>query len=277
MKKVVFIFLILFSFLFGKIHKQIVLNKKTIETNNTIIQQETLIKNWLINKINSFTPNFLNVSPDESIFKFKIYYDTKTQKTKASLNAKVILPVFEKTTSKIKISKTNVTTKIFTFKLTPLLMIYKSLLTPTLKTTISLKNDYVIKYSEIAETIYYYFIHNQYKETTTFAINKIVNISNLKFKASKTYLSTDKNNLYYLFGFYYYTDTLKFIRTYGFELSGQRKKLPIIYIYKLFFDYRHILFDKRFAFLDFTPYLYSSKDDHYKIKPAINVSFNVKF
>ena len=276
MKKVILL-LIFNIFLFAKVPSQIVLNKKTKETNSTIIQQETIIKNWFINKLNSFTPDFLNVSPKSSLFKFKIFYDTRQQKIKASLNAKVILPAFEKTISKTQISKTSVKTKIYTFKILPLLMIYKSILTPTLKTTMSLKNDYIIKYSQIAETIYYYFIHNSYKEITTFAINRIINISNLKFKASKTYLSTDKHNLYYIFGLYYYSDTNKFIRTYGFEISGQRKKLPFIYEYRLFFDYRHTVFDKKFAFLDFTPYLYSSKDNHYRIKPAINISFNVKF
>ena len=275
--KRIFLLLILTSFLFSKVPSTIVLKNKTKETNNTIIQQETLIKNWFINTINSFTPDFLNVSPKDSLFKFKTYYDTKENKIKTSLNAKVILPSFEKETSKIKISKRNIKTKIFTFKLTPLLMIYKSILTPTLKTVMSLKNDYVIKYSEIAETIYYYFIHNEYKEKTTFTINKIININNLNFKISKSYYSTEKNNLYYMSGIYYYTKRKKFIRTYGFEISGNRKHLPVIFMYKLLFDYRHIVFDKKFAFFDITPYLYSSKDYHYQIKPALSVSFNIKF
>ena len=275
--KRIFLLIILTSFLFSKVPSSIVLKNKTKETNNTIIQKETIIKNWLIKKLNSFTPDFLNISPKDSIFKFKTYYDTKENKIKTSLNAKVILPAFKQTASKIKISKSNVKTKIYTFKLIPLLMIYKSILTPTLKTVMSLKNDYVIRYSQIAETIYYYFIHNEYKENTSFAINRIINIENIKFKISKTYLSTDKNNLYYMSGIYYYTKENKFIKTYGFEISGQRKKLPVIYMYKLFFDYRHTIFDKKFAFFDITPYLYSLKDYHYQIKPALNVSFNIKF
>ena len=275
--KRIFLLLILTSFLFSKVPSSIVLKNKTKETNNTIIQKETIIKNWLINKLNSFTPDFLNVSPEDSLFKFKTYYDTKENKIKTSLNAKVILPALEKKTSKIQISKSNIKTKIFTFKLIPLLMIYKSILTPTIKTVMSLKNDYVIKYSEIAETIYYYFIHNEYKERTTFAINKIINVDNLKFKISKSYYSTQKNNLYYMSGIYYYTKEKKFIRTYGFEISGNRKHLPVIFMYKLLFDYRHIVFDKKFAFFDITPYLYSSKDYHYQIKPALSVSFNIKF
>ena len=276
MKKI-FLLLIFSIFLFANVPSAIILNKKTKETNNTIIQQETIIKNWLINKLNAFTPDFLNVSPEDSLFKFKIFYDTRTNKMKSSLDAKVILPALEKSISKINVSKKNVKTKIYTFKIIPLLMIYKSILTPTLKTTMSLKNDYIIKYSQIAETIYYYFIHNEYKETTTYAINKILNMDNIKFKISKTYRSTDKHNITYMSGIYYYTKENKFIRTYGFEISGQRKKLPVIYMYKLFFDYRHTILDKKFAFLDFMPYLYFSKDYHYTIKPALNISLNIKF
>ena len=267
MKKII---LFLFSvFLFSK---EIIIKK---DNNSTTILKEQKI--WLLNHINFFTPDFLNIAPEDSLIKFKISYNTQQQKTKISLNAKLILPSFEKKVSKIKISKNKLSTKIFTFKITPLFLIYKSIPTPILKTNFNLKNDYIIKYSAISETIYYYFIHNELKEITTFAINKLINISNLKFKISKTYLSTDKNNLYYSSGIYYYTTTNKFIRTYGFEINGERKKLPVIYQYKLLFDYRHTLFNKKYIYLDVIPYIYANKDYHYKIKPAMNISFNINF
>ena len=271
MKKL--IFLSIFSILLFS--KEIILKKEEIKENNLTIFQESKI--WIFKKLNSFTPEFLQVSPQDSLLKFKTSYDTREDKIKTSLNAKIIFPSFESKTSKINISKNSLSTKIFTFKIIPLLIFYKSIPTPTIKTFFSLKNDYIIKYSEIAETIYYYSIHNEYKENTTFTINKIVDISNLKFKISKSYYSTDKNNLYYLSGLYYYTTTNKFIRTYGFEISGNRKKLPVIYEYKLFFDYRHTLFNKKYIYVEITPYLFASKDYHYQVKPASTISLNIKF
>ncbi len=273
MKKLI-IFVWLSAILFSK---EIILKKEIKETNSSILEKEILIKTWFINTFNYLTPDFLNISPQDSIFKLKIGYNTQTQKIKTSLNAKIIFPSFEKKSSKINITKTKISTKIFTFKITPLLLFHKSIPTPTIKSSFSFKNDYIIKYSQIAETIYYYFIHNEFKEITSFTLNKIINISNLRFKASKTYYSTQKDNLFYVAGIYYFTTTSKFIRTYGFEMSGERKKLPVIYNYRLFFNYRHSLFNKKFIFIDFTPYLYSSKDNHYDIKPALDISFNTKF
>jgi len=272
MKRVI-VFIIFSALLFSK---EIILKKsqKEIETNSTIITEQKFL---IFKFINSFTPDFLNLSPKDSIFKLKIKYNSHTNEVKSSLNAKIVLPTFEKKISKIKLKKSKLSTKTFKFKITPLFLLYKSTPTPVLKTTLSVKNDYIVKYSEIGEVIYYYFIHNEYKETTTFLVNKIIDINNLKFKISKTYKSTDKSNLFYTTGLYYYFQSFKFARTFGFELNGERKKLPVIYQYKLFFDYRHTLFNKKFIYIEIVPYLFASKDYHYTIKPAFDVSFNINF
>ena len=260
MKKKLLLVLFLQSFLFGK---EIIIKKEIKETNTSVVEKKESIKIWLFNKINSFTPDFLNISPKESALKFKLSYDTKYKKLKTNLDAKLILPSFEKTTSKVEISDKK--------------LVSKTIPTPTIKNYFHLKSDYFIKSFEFAETIYFYFIHNDFKEITSFAINRIIDIDNLKFKITKTFLSTKKDNLFYTFGLYYYTTNDKFIRTYGFELSGERKKLPFIYQYKLFLDYRQIIFNKKFIYFDITPYLYANKENHYIIKPAINISFNIKF
>jgi len=268
---------ILIIFIFSLLSaNNITLTQKLKENNSTIIQEQVkIIKNWFIKNFNYFTPDFLNISPKDSVFKLKIFYNSQTNKLQANVNAKLILPSFEKKYTKIKLNSAK--TKQFNFKITPMIRIYKSLLTPIIKTSFTFKNDFLIKELLFNETLYYYFIHNEYKETTSLAFKKFLTFKNLMLKLSKTYYSTQKNNLFYTFGLYFYTQAQKYITTYGFEISGERKKLPFIYSYKLFTTYRHILFNKKFTYIDITPYLQASKDWKYKIKPFINISFNVNF
>ena len=273
MKRFVLIFFILFSLLFAK--KEIVLKQKIQENNNTIIQKQALIlKNWLINNLNNLTPDFLNISPTDSLIKFKIGYDSQTNKITSSLNARLILPSYEKSATKIKLNTGN--TKSYKIRITPIIRMYKSILTPVLKNSFTYKNDYLIKETVFNETFYYYFIHNEYKEITSLAFKKFLTLNNLMFKMSKTYYSTQKSNLFYLFGLYFYTQQKKYITTYGFETSGERKKLPFIYSYKIFTTYRHLIFNNKFAYIDITPYLQASKEWEYKIKPYIAISFNIR-
>ncbi len=256
--------------------KTIILNQKIKETNNTIIQEEAKIfKNWIIKNYNALMPNFLNVSPQESLIKFSLSYDTQQKKLQSNLNARLILPSFERQITKIKLN--NATTKTFSIKLTPIVRIYKSLLTPIIKNSLTFKNDLLIKSFTFNETIYFYFIFNEYKEISTVAIKRFMTMNNVMLKISKTYYSTQKSNLYYLFGLYYYTQNIKKITTYGVELTGDRKHLPFIYSYKVFITYRHLIFGNKFTYFDITPYLQSSKEWQYGIKPFLSVSFNVRF
>jgi len=268
---------ILITFIFSLLSaNNITLKQKFKENNTTIIQEQVkIIKNWFIENFNSFTPDFLKISPKDSIFKFKISYDSQTDKLQTNLNARLVLPSFERKYTKVKLNKG--TTKQIKFKITPMLRIYKSLLTPIMKTSFTFKNDFLIKEMLFNETFYYYFIHNEYKEITSLAFKRFLTFKNLMLKLSKTYYSTQKSNLFYTFGLYFYTQAQKYITTYGFEISGERKKLPFIYSYKLFITYRHILFNKKFMYINITPYLQASKDWEYKIKPFINISFNVNF
>jgi len=269
-----FALIFLFSLLSAQ-EKAIILKQKIQENNNTIIQKQAVIlKNWLINSLNNLTPEFLNISPRDSLIKFKIGYDSQTNKIKTSLNAKLILPSFEKSSTKIKLNTGQ--TKTYKLKITPIIKMHKSKITPVLKNSFTYKNDYLIKEVSFNETLYYYFIFNEYKEITTLSFNKFLTLKNLMFKISKTYYSTQKSDMFYLFGLYFYTQQKKYITTYGFEMSGERKKLPFIYSYKIFTTYRHLIFNNKFAYIDITPYLQSSKDWKYRIKPFISISFNVR-
>jgi len=270
------IFLIIFIFSVLSANNNIIIKQKVKEINNTIIQEQVeVFKNWIIKNFNTLTPDFLNISPQDSIFKLKISYDSQIHKIKTNLKAKLILPSYEKKYTKIKLATGN--TKQINFKITPLIRIYKALLTPIIKSSFTYKNDFLIKEMVFNETFYYYFIFNEYKEITSLAFKRFLTFKNLMFKISKTYYSTQKSNLFYTFGLYFYTYNEKHITTYGFELSGERKKLPFIYSYKLFLTYRHILFNRKFVYIDITPYLQASKDWEYTIKPFFNISFNINF
>ena len=271
MKKIFIISIILLSLLSAK-----VIHQKIKENNNTIIQEEAkIIKNWIIKNYNALMPDYLQLSPEDSLLKFSLSYDTQYNKLTSNLNAKLIFPSFEKQITKVKINTG--TTKTYKFKITPILQVYKSTLTPVLKNSFTYTHSLLLQSIMFNETFYFYFIHNDYKEITSLAFKKFLNYNNLMFKISKTYYSTQKSNLYYVFGIYYYTQQKKDILTYGLELSGQRKKLPFIYAYKIFTTYRHLIFGDKFTYIDITPYLEASKDWHYQIKPYIKISFNLKF
>jgi len=269
------LFIILSLFIYAS--DTVVLSKKEKKTKSAQIEETTLIKKWLVDKFNAITPDFLNVTPRDRMVNFKLSYDTQNNKLTTKLNIRVLLPAFERVITKTKLKNNKVSQSQYKFKILPIIRIYKKKLTPILKTSFDFQNQYLIKEVNFNETIYFYFLFNEYKEITTVTFQKFLTVNNLMLRLSKTYLSYEKNNLFYLFGLYYYSDFIKYIKTYGFEMSGERKKLPFIYSYKIFFTYRHILFGKRYIFADITPYLQSSKEWNYKIKPFLNLSFNVRF
>jgi len=274
MKRVI-LFIILSLFIYAS--DTVVLSKKEKNTKSIQIEETTLIKKWLIDKFNAIMPDFLNVTPRDRMVNFKISYDTQNNKITSNLNIRVLLPAFVKIKTKTKINNNNISQAQYKLKILPIIKLYKRKITPILKSSFDFKNETLIKEVNFNETLYYYFLFNEYKEITTLTFQKFLTVNNLMLKLSKTYLSTEKNNLFYLFGLYYYSDFIKYIKTYGFEMSGERKRLPFIYSYKIFFTYRHILFGKRYIFADITPYLQASKEWQYKIKPFLNLSFNVRF
>jgi len=267
------LFFLIFTFLYAS--NTIVLSKKEKEINNTIIQEETFIRKWLIDKYNAIVPEFLRGEPTENMLKFSVGYDTRTHNTYSKLKVKILLPEFEKKFSKQ--SLTSAKSKTIKIKLLPFLQIYKQIPTLTLKGSLTIQRESLSNQLKFNESIYYYTSYTEYKEITTFSIKKFISIENLMFNIQKTYYSYDKTNMYYQTGIYYYTDFVKYIKSYGFEMGGERKKLPFIYWYKLFFTYRHILFNRRYLFIELTPYLYYSKEYDFIPKLFFNASFNVKF
>ncbi|WP_457560933.1 hypothetical protein [Caminibacter sp.] len=269
MKKIIIV--ILTSFLFAS--NTVVIKKKQKETNSTYVTEEVIIKKWLINKINAILPNYLQAEPKENMLNFSLGYDTKNKKYFSRLNIRLIFPSLETKYTKSTLKNT----KSYTFKLLPIFQIYKHTPCPTLKASFTYNNQQLLKNLTFNETFYYYTVFTEYKEITTVTLKRFITIDNLMYKIAKTYYSTDKHNLYYYTGVYYYSDFIKFIRIYGYECGGERKKLPIIYWHRIFFTYRKILFNKRYIFLDITPYLFISKEYDYNPKIFFTTSINVKF
>jgi len=269
MRKIILV--ILSTILFAS--NTVVLKKKQKETNTSTVNEEIILRKWLIDKLNAIMPEYLQAELKENMFSFSTGYDTYSKKNYSKLNLRMFFPSIEGKYSKSTPTKTR-TVKI---KLLPILQIYKRLPCLTLKGSLTIKNETLLKYFTFNETVYYYTTFTEYKEITTLTFNRFVDINNLTFKISKTYLSTDKSNMSYVFGLYYYTDFYKFIRIYGYEAGGERKKDPFIYYYKFFFTYRHILFNKRYIFLELTPYLLVSKEFNFNPKLFASASFNVKF
>ncbi|MEO1959279.1 MAG: hypothetical protein ABGX23_06980 [Nautiliaceae bacterium] len=262
----------------------IILKEKTKETNNTIIEEKIYIRKLIINSFNSLLPSFLQIAPKEKFLKAKVSYDTKNKKLSTSLDLRVILPSFEKT--KIKSKSTTIKSKIKTykFKITPMLRLYKREPSFVIKPYFSYRSEYknfITLYSKnitFKEYAYFYTPQREYKEITSLNFDKPFNKDNLSFVISKTYLSTQKSNLFYSLGWYFTNTNYKsLLRIYGFTINGERKKLPFFYSYKLFFTYRHNLFNKNYLFWDFTPYLLVSKEYHFSPKPFLNVSLNLNF
>jgi len=267
------VILLLFTYLFAS--NTVVLSKKEKETNTTIIQEETFIRKWLIDKYNAIVPQFLEGEPKENMLKFSVGYDTKDKKIYSRLRVRILLPELEKKYSKQSINRLK--TKTIKLKLLPIIQIHKGLPDITVKFSFSYKKESIANEFQFNESIYLYAFHTEYKEITTATVTKFVSINNLMFKIQKTYHSIDKNNIKYKAGLYYYTDLYDFVRSYGFESGGEKIAKPFFYWHKLFFTYRHILFNRRYLYLEFTPYLYYSKEFNYRLKFFINTSLNVKF
>ncbi len=269
MKK--FIFLILTSILFAS--NTIVLKKRQKETNTTSISEELIIKKWLINKFNDIMPSYLQAVPRENMLNFTFGYDTRYEKFFSRLNIRLLFPEIEGSYQKSTLTRTR-TVKI---KLLPIFQVYKKLPCFTLKSSLTLENQELLKNVTFNESFYYYTTFTEYKNITTFSVNRFITIDNLAFRFITTYSSTDKNNLKYVFGLFYYSNFISYLRIYGYQIGGERKKIPFIYWHKIFLTLRKTLFHKRYMFIDFTPYIYYSKEYDFHPKLFFTTSLNIKF
>jgi hypothetical protein len=243
-------------------------------------------KKYIIGKFNYIMPSFLQVQPMDNFFSFSAGYDTLNKKFTQSLSINVYIPRLQKKVTKTKIKKRKkriIKTEI-KFKFLPLLRLYHRIPTVVFKTslTYSKKNEnsfkVISKKFSINESVYIYPFFKFLTESTTIQFHRFLSINNLVYSITRSYNTQDKGNMGYSTGVYFYNGIIsKFIRTYGFTMGGSTHNKPVIYYYKLFFNYRHILFNKKYYFITLTPYLLFSKDYDYNPKAAISASFNIKF
>ena len=136
MKFLLSLYLLFFSLLFGandnnssKPKDLIIISKKTKETNTSILYEETVVKNIVINSINTIVPDFLEVTPKEHFLKVKFNYDIKNKEFSAHVNLRVLLPSLEKTFTSVKATNnfTKYKQKNIKLKISPLLRIYNQI------------------------------------------------------------------------------------------------------------------------------------------------------
>ena len=291
--KFILIILVSISFLLGggidsnnSNTSEIILSKKLKETNTTKYEEVLFIRKFLVNNYNQLMPDFLQVEPKEDFGHLSIGYDLLHKEVNVKLKVRVLLPYFKKTITKTSSLKTSggsyTKTQSYEFKIAPYLRIYKTLPSVVIKPSFTYKRtlstlSLISREFAFNEAIYYYLPANEAKEITSLQMKRFLSISNLSFKAEKTIYSYELDNIYYNFGTYLYDTEQKLIRIYGLTLSGERKKEPFIYSYKLFFTGRHTLFDKKYLYVEFTPYYLFSKEWNYKPKFFAFISLNFKF
>jgi hypothetical protein len=292
--KFLLIFLSIISFLFAgddvnetnttkKFSSEIILSKKTKDVNGTKETETFILKKFILDTYNSIMPDYLQVEPKENFFHYKLTYDPQKQQWQSQLKVNVILPSFEKTVKKSKITKISTKTKTYTFKIVPFLTMYDEqpslVIKPSFSYTYSFNNliNLLTNTFAFSESFYYYIPSSDYKEVSQIILKKLFTLDNLFFKATKKYLSKEPTNLYYSFSVYIYNKQNKYIKIYGIQTDGERKKDPFIYSYKLFFTYRHILFNKKYFYVDLSPYYMWSKEWNYNAKFFVTTSINLKF
>jgi uncharacterized protein YeeX (DUF496 family) len=234
-------------------------------------------KTNFIDRINYFIPDFLKISTEKSFINIKLYEDTLIQKTpSASIGINIKLPEFfvKKTSKKSKNNKIT-TTSTTTIKLRPMLRLRKKRIF-FLQNIIEYKKNYLNNEYGVANTINYYPIEGYYEESINFAYFK-----HLKYTyGTNLNISTNKDDFpqkNYSLNFSISNLKKKYITSFGYTIGGSSTENPFIYYHKTYINFRKALFNKKYIFLDITPYILFSKDYHYKLKPAIYSSINIKF
>jgi hypothetical protein len=237
-------------------------------------------KKDIIDTVNYFTPNFLQISKETSSVKLKIYFDTLKQKNvKYSLNAHLKLPEFFLTKKKTKPKKIKnqetVQTNIFNIKIRPIFK-FKPERFFFFQNIIEYKTLFLNNKIGVANKINYYPFDNYYEESITFAYF----ITLKKTYSTSLNISTNKDVLptkYYSLNFSVSKLQNQLIGSYGYTLGGSTDKNPFIYYHKIFLNIRKSLFHKKYLFVDIMPYILISKDYNFKIETALYSSLNVEF
>jgi hypothetical protein len=237
-------------------------------------------KKNFIDRINYFIPDFLKISSEKSFAHLKIYEDTLTQKKPAaSLGINIKLPEFyvKKITNKPKKinNKQTIESSSLIFKLRPFVRLKKSRIF-FLQNIIEYKKSYLNNEFGISNNINFYPFDNYYNESINFAYFKHLRHTygiNLNISTNQEDFPTK----YYSLNFSISNFFKKSIRSLGYIIGGNTKDNPFIYYHKLYFNFRKALFNRKYIFLELTPYILFSKDYDYKIKAAISSSINVKF
>jgi hypothetical protein len=231
----------------------------------------TEIKKSIISNINYFLPDFLRIDKEKSFINSSITYDSLTNSLDAHLSVRLKLP--EIIIKKTKIESQNFKEKNLKIKIRPFLRVKKFKLKAFLGFFISYEEKNDIS-KGISNNFYYYPFDNFYSENISAVLSKNNNSFSLNFNTDKDIfpLITYNSGIYHLF-----INREKELLNSGFEIGGQTHQYPVIYWYKLFIKYRHIMFNTKRAFFDITPYLLYSKEYDFKLKPAISMSINYKF
>jgi hypothetical protein len=236
------------------------------------------IKKNLIDKVNYFIPDFLKISSETSFFSFKISYDTLTKKTpSASLKVNIKLPEFfikkVKTKTRRKKSKKATETSSFVFKIRPILRLKKNFL--FIETIAEYKKRFLNKAFGIGNKIKYY-LNNNFEESLNFIFLRYLKHTH-SIQLNITATKKDLPDKHYYLNYSLSNFKTKFISSYGYKTGGETDKKPFIYYHRVYINFRKILFNKKYIFLNITLYILVSKDYNFKPKPAISSSINIKF
>ena len=235
---------------------------------------EILINSSVIDRITSIIPDYLKPVPEKYLFKASLNYDSlydKKPKFNLSVNLKFpALIILNKKTNLQKNPKKSSSTKSFLIKIRPYFKIRNKKLDPYLSNTLSYK--YKSKKLFSVSNRFNFYSSSFWEEEIIFLIKK-----DFTYRLS---FSTDKDILYsynYSFGIYKAQIFYKKLINYGLTTGGNNQKDPFIYYYKLFLNYRHSLFGKRYIYGEISPYLLFSKEFDFYLKPAIYMGLTVKF
>jgi hypothetical protein len=270
MKKILFLIL-----------TSILLFGENTDSNST----KRLVRKYIFSRVNYILPDFLELQPKENFFNAYVSYDTLSKKVSSSVSVNIYIPKLTKKFSKTKTKKkkNKITKTQLYLKILPLIRFYRSTPTLVIKTNAFFSKKTQIlnipsKDFSLEETIYFYPFYKFFLEETTFKLHKFLNFENMVFSLSKSIDTRTPRVVSYSAGIYLYNGMFtKFIRVYGLTLSGETDEKPVVYSYKLFFNYRRVLFDKKFVFVNVEPYVLFSKDYGYEPKLAAVISINVKF
>jgi len=233
-----------------------------------IILSEVLFSLNIERNKNSIIPYYLRLGSNETLITLKASFNTLTHKVSQSAHLHLYIKLFSKN---IKKSNSNTKTKksLYSYQYKTRLGIKTRNKTPSLELKNSLKFNFknFTFYEELTPALPIY-----YKESTTLEYNK----NNKVFFINKSFHYKTKGMDYSL-GVNFYKLYPKIIRTINITLNGNTSTNPFIYSYNLSTSYKFTIFNKKYLYLEITPYILFSKQYNFHIKPAANFSLNYDF